>query len=154
MASVPVHHVDVRAFCYATEICDRVQSALEVIYPVEDDDGPAFTRRETSGHYGDPIEVFELSLSRSTHCEAVIDRILDRGDPSTIRAELPNRVTDDCDLYLRFDKQRAYSDRQLVLGDGIEVRIKLEAYPAEKHAAIDNFEEYLTARLDQAHGTQ
>ena len=59
------------------------------------------------------------------------------------RKRILNRLEDKMDdygnLYLRFDKQRAYlGDLKVVEhGDSIHLKIKIAAYPAKKKVAID-----------------
>jgi RNA binding exosome subunit len=59
------------------------------------------------------------------------------------RKRVLNRLEDKMDdygnLYLRFDKQRAYlGDLKVVEhGDSIHVKIKIAAYPAKKKVAIE-----------------
>lgn len=154
MARPPIHHVDVRAFRYATEVPERVEAALRLVYPPLDEDGTPLERDRTEGHYGHPIDVYSLSLSTRADIRIVIDRLQERGDIEAIIDELPIRVTEDCDLFLRFDKQRAYTDDRLVFGDGIELRLRLEAYPAKRGPAIDNAREYLTGLVDTTPSTE
>lgn len=145
MASPPVHHIDVRAFRYATEVPERVETAIDAVYPLEagDDEGAPLTVVPSEGHFGDRIDVYELSVESTRDCERVFERLRERGDLQAIDTDLPDRVTDDCDLFLRFDKQRAYQSGELTLGQGIEVRMRLEAYPARPAAAIENLRAYL-----------
>lgn len=144
MPSPPVHHVDIRAFCYATEVPDRVEAALRAIYPPLDGDGePAIVRTTTEGHYGHRIDIFEARLSTADEVRTVFERLRARGDLDQLATELDERVTDENELYLRLDKQAAFADGDLVFGDGIEVSMKLEAYPAKREAAIENISAYL-----------
>lgn len=144
MTSPPVHHIDVRAFRYGTEVPERVERALTVIYPpLGEPDEPDLDRATTVGHYGHEIEVYEFALTRTAEFETVFDQLQARGNLEAIAEQLDDRVTEACDLYLRFDKQLAYSERRLALGGGIELRIRLEAYPAKRDAAIENARAYL-----------
>lgn len=148
MASPPVHHIDVRAFCYATEVPERVETALSTVYPIDSDDAVTLERSTTEGHYGHPIDILAFSLTKADQFRTAFDRLAERGDLEAIDAELDDRVTEECDLYLRFDKQRAYRDGHLQAGRGIELRIRLEAYPAKREAAIDNLRAYLEERRE------
>ena len=59
------------------------------------------------------------------------------------RKRILNRLEDKIDengnLYLRFDKQRAYLGDLKVVdhGDSIHLKIKIAAYPAKKKVAIE-----------------
>ena len=149
MSSPPVHHIDVRAFRYATEVPERVRSALQAIYPTfGEPDEPVLERAVTEGHYGNEIEICTLTLTRADEFRTFFDQLRRNGDIATIIEQLDDRVTEDCDLFLRFDKQHAYTAGRLDLGDGIEVRIRIEAYPAKRESAIENIHEYLTSLME------
>lgn len=144
MSTPPVHHIDVRAFRYATEVPDRVDSALQAVYPpLGEDDEPAIDRTVTEGHFGHRIDIYEFQLSTTAAIERFFGRIRDDGLLDRLRAELSERITEDTELFVRFDKQTAYTEGVLEFGPGIEVRAKIEAYPARKAAAIENLDAYL-----------
>lgn len=144
MSTPPVHHIDVRAFRYATEVPDRVDTALRAVYPpLGGDEEPIIDRTVTEGHFGHRIDIYEFQLSTAAAIERFFDRLRDDGVLEPLRAELPERVTDDTELFVRFDKQSAYTEGVLEFGRGIEVRAKIEAYPARKAAAIENLDAYL-----------
>ncbi|MFP4590028.1 MAG: RNA-binding domain-containing protein [Halobacteriales archaeon] len=145
MADPPVHRVDVRTFRYATEVPARVEAALEAIAPAlaADDAGAEVRVTTTEGHYGHPIDVYEVTLEDG---EAIAGLLATLGASSALERvldDLESRVTDDCELFVRLDKQRAYADGEAVLGAGIELRFKLEAYPAKPAAAIENLRAYV-----------
>lgn len=148
MASPPVHRIDLRAFRYATEVPERVEAALAVVIPelTDAETGPDLTRTRSEGHYGHPIDVYEASLEDDRAMASLFDRLADGDALERIVADLDDRVTEDCEMFIRLDKQRAYAEDRLHLGDGIEVRIKLEAYPATPDRAIANLTAYLTER--------
>lgn len=144
MSAPPVHHIDVRAFRYATEVPERVDAALRAVYPpLGEEDEPAIERTVTEGHYGHRIDIYEVHLDDSDTIEHAFKRIRTDGELNRLIDELPERITDDAELFVRFDKQAAYTDERLDFGPGIEVRAKVEAYPAKKEAAIENLEGYL-----------
>lgn len=144
MSTPPVHHLRVRAFRYGTEVPERVDAAIRTVYPPLGDEGePTIERTETEGHYGNPIEIYEAHLETAEQLRLVFDRLHEAGILEQLVDELEDRVTEDTELFLRFDKQAAYRDDELVLGDGIELRAKVEAYPATREGAIANLEAYL-----------
>ncbi len=140
MGAVPFHYVDLRAFCYATEDDERVERALRTFlpedYPVE--------RAESEGHHGDRILVLSSRVDNADDVRYVLDRFAELNDDSRrqIREELDQRVDENCSLFLRFDKQAAYSG-EVRQGEGINFRAKVEAYPANKEAAVENAREAL-----------
>lgn len=150
MIDPPVHTIDIRAFRYDTEVPERVEQALKTVYSVDADEDVNLMRDSVEGHFGNQIDVYSVRLDRADQIREAMRQLLDRADIDEILTDIDDRVTDDCELYLRFDKQLAYTDDQLRLGDGIEVRIKLEAYPANRDAALANARDFFEAALEDA----
>jgi RNA binding exosome subunit len=140
MSSIPLHYIDLRAFCYVTEDDSRVEDALRTFLPEEFE----IERMESEGHYGDRIVVLSARVENADDLRTVLDRLGDLPDEEfdRIRDELDERVTENCEFFLTLDKQAAFNGTA-ALGDGIKLRGKVEAYPAKKPAAVENVEEML-----------
>ncbi|WP_331232761.1 RNA-binding protein [Natronorarus salvus] len=133
MASVPLHYVDLRTFCYATEDDKRVEDALGTYLP----DGFPIERAETEGFHGDRILVLSARVETADDVRVVLDRLRELPDLGTVDGELDDRVTENCEFYITLDKQAA-SRGEVARGDGLTLRAKVEAYPAKKEAAVEN----------------
>ena len=140
MTGVPFHYIDLRAFCYATEDDARVEQALRTFLPEEF----GLDRIENEGFHGDRIVVLSARAENADDVRHVLDRLAEI-DLEGITEELTERVDENCSLFLRLDKQAAYGGR-VERGDGIELRAKVEAYPAKKEAAVENAAEALESR--------
>lgn len=140
MASVPLHYIDLRAFKYATEDEARVEAALRRFLP---DEFP-LERTENEGYHGDLIVVLSTRVENADDMRHVLAQLRECDAIEQITAELDERVDENCSLFLQFDKQAAYQS-QVVLGQGIMLRAKVEAYPAKKSTAVENARELLTA---------
>lgn len=137
MSGVPFHYVDLRTFAYDTEDERRVESALRLFLPED----TAIEREESKGFHGDRIVVLSARVETADAIRFVIDR-LRNADIRRLDAELADRIDDDCSLHLHLDKQAAATG-EVAFGDGIAFRAKVEAYPANKDAAIENVREFL-----------
>ena len=140
MASVPLHYVDLRAFCYATEDEERVESSLRTFLPEDVE----LDRNQSEGHHGDRIVVLSARVERADEIRHVLDQLGELDDVDAVVEELDERVDDNCAFYLTLDKQAAFSD-EVERGDGITFRSKVEAYPAKKPAAVENAREVFEA---------
>ena len=142
MAPVPFHYVDLRAFCYVTEDEKRVASALETFLPEETE----LDRAESAGHHGDRILVLSARVETADAMRTVLAGLdaLPDADRHRLDGELEERVNENCAFFLTFDKQAAFNG-EVRFGDGITFRAKVEAYPANREAAIENTREYLEA---------
>lgn len=140
MASVPFHYLDLRTFCYETEDEQRVRRALDTFLPPD----PEIERDESSGHHGDRIVVISTRLELADEVRYVLDRITEATTFEEVLDRLAERVDEDCAFFVRFDKQRAYSG-EIAFGRGIQLRGKVEAYPASRTGAIENLRGYFAA---------
>jgi RNA binding exosome subunit len=138
MAAVPFHYIDLRAFCYATEDEQRVETALRTYLPEDVE----LQRQVSEGHQGDRIVVLSARVETADEMRVVTDRLADLDDLDAVVDELDERVDDNCSFFLTFDKQAAFEGR-VARGDGITLRAKVEAYPANKSAAVENTREFL-----------
>lgn len=132
MSAVPFHYVDLRTFCYATEDEKRVEDALRAFLPEEF----PIDRAENEGHHGDRIVVLSARVENADDVRHVLDQLTELDDIDQVRRELDERVTENCELFMRLDKQAASRGR-VALGNGITLRAKVEAYPAKKEIAVE-----------------
>ncbi|MXV62753.1 RNA-binding protein [Natronorubrum sp. JWXQ-INN-674] len=143
MPQIPLHYVDLRTFCYATEDEKRVEEALRTFLPEEFE----IERVESEGHYGDRILVLSARVEKADDVRHVLSRLADLESFDELIGELDERVTENTELFLRLDKQAAFSGT-IRLGDGITFRGKVEAYPAKKAQAVENAEDVLERLRD------
>ncbi|MFC4541998.1 RNA-binding protein [Halosolutus amylolyticus] len=150
MPQIPLHYVDLRTFCYATEDEKRVEEALRTFLPDSDEDDEPFEieRAESEGHYGDRILVLSARVENADDVRHVLSRLADLEEFERLIDELDDRVTENTELFLRLDKQAAF-EGTVRLGDGITFRAKVEAYPAKKEQAVENAEEVLERLRDE-----
>jgi RNA binding exosome subunit len=159
MPSVPVHYVDLRAFCYATEDEKRVEQALRAFVPgpasPEEDDRADETedgdrafefveldRETTEGFHGDRILVLSVRLERADQVRYALSALAGAEEFDRLLAELEDRVDDNTAFFVQLDKQGAFRG-DVRLGEGITFRAKVEAYPARREKAVENTRETL-----------
>ncbi|WP_408958587.1 RNA-binding protein [Natrinema sp. 74] len=148
MPQIPLHYVDLRTFCYATEDEKRVEEALRTFLPDGDDEPFEIDRAESEGHYGDRILVLSARVEKADDVRHVLSRLADLESFDDLIDELDERVTENTELFLRLDKQAAF-EGDVRLGDGITFRGKVEAYPAKKEQAVANAEDVLERLRDR-----
>lgn len=128
-----IHYVDARCFRYATESSNKVIEAIQYLLPPE----TQIDRSTTEGHYGDKIEIYTARIENADGVRHILDTVSHLLNDDTDAEE---RVDEDCTFHLRIDKQSAYN-QEPSLGEGIDLSMKMEAYPAKKHKAVDAVEE-------------
>ncbi|MHA1638054.1 MAG: RNA-binding domain-containing protein [Candidatus Thorarchaeota archaeon] len=129
-----VGKVEARAFSRATEIVERVESAVLTIFPNEFLDRVRITRTMAEGHLQVPVVIISATLEGKRRCEPLVTNILSRlseSDKKYLLKSLNRRIDDECIFFLRIDKQAAYLDTiQLAQNtDVISVQIHIRSYP-------------------------
>jgi hypothetical protein len=95
---------------------------------------------EAEGHYGNPITIFSMQLTRKHDTLAFADFVhqnMTSEDIETLRDEMPDRLDDDQVFHLRFDKQEAYLGHVKLVSssDAISAKVKIETYPKNREMA-------------------
>lgn len=135
---VPFHYIDLRAFCFATEVESRVETAIRTFLP----DSFEIDQEVTTGYHGDEIRVLSTRVENNDDMREVFAHVLDLDNVTSVRDEVGERVDENCSFYLQFDKQAAYTG-EVRLGRGVMLRAKVEVYPANQDKAIDVVKEAL-----------
>ncbi len=137
------HSLTFRTFVNATEDEEKVAKALRYACGEE-----KFSRSASKGFYGNPIVVLEAIVKK----KAGIDSFFQRLGPDSIGdiiETLDRRTDEEGCVFLRLDKQDAYSERT-VLSDGedvIAVKGKVKAYPKTRARSIEEAAKYLGSFL-------
>jgi RNA binding exosome subunit len=95
--------MDFRVFCHATESEEKVRKTLTFITGSED-----IGVKKVQGFHGNPIIIMESSLS-GKRLESLMENLKSSSIMKGLEEGFTDRVTEDCVLYIRFDKQRAFA---------------------------------------------
>lgn len=129
-----IHNISYRTFVYGTENEDKVKEAVKTLFP-----NSSPQREETEGYYKNPVLILQDKILKKGE---IHDFILTLKESSSrtdkILNNLHRKMDDKGNLFLRFDKQKAYLDELEIVehGDSIHVKIKIAAYPARKDVAL------------------
>ncbi len=91
---------------------------------------------KTEGHHGNPIFVLESQIEDDAKIRAFFER-MSADDLDEIVRTLQSRMDDKCAIYIRLDKQSAFTGA-IKFGrndDIISVRLRVRAYPAKYSVA-------------------
>lgn len=147
-----VQSVEVTTLVHATEDESKVRKAVLSLLPPAIDP-PAFEAVKLQGYYGDPITALKLNVKHrkpATELLGHIVRRLSSLDLQTLLEELPHRIDESKNLYIRLDKQRAYTGKAMLeRHDSIRVKARLrlpyKADPVESiRVYIESLETYPT----------
>ncbi len=122
---VPIAYIDIRVFVHATEDVDKVLTAVRNIFPQEMISTVSFKHTSLTGHHGNPIMLFEARV-KDKNAQAVFEKLafeLSILDKEILSNEIMQHL-DNGNLYIRIDKQSAYSNElKLSTVDPIHFRI-------------------------------
>ncbi len=131
---ITYHWLRLRTVAHPTESVEKVTQALRFVA------GDA-TIQDTvlESHFGLEQHVLEVAIDRSRALRDILARLFAiPGCLERLRTELEKRTDEDGVFYARVDKQEAFAGR-LVLTDGedcVQLRLKVEAYPTSREAAL------------------
>jgi RNA binding exosome subunit len=130
-----IHNISYRAFVYGTENKEKVLESIKTLFPYSSPQCEA-----TEGYYKNPVLILNNKIDNKSEIKDFVEKLTSMKDPAKKRIinQLENKMDDYGNLFLRFDKQRAYlGDLKVVEhGDSIHIKIKIAAYPAKKKVAI------------------
>lgn len=134
-SKVPIAYIDVRVFAHSTEDVEKVLSAVRNVLPTEFVDKVAFKKTGLTGHYGNPITLFEAKIKEKNVMKAFFEKLasgLSSLDKETLNSEIEQHL-DKGSLYIRLDKQSAYlNELKLCSSDPIHLRIHFKKADKEE----------------------
>jgi RNA-binding protein len=140
-----IHYILFRTQSHVTEDVARVREALAHVLPPD----TPLEEEETKGYFDNPIFILRARLEKKAAIKYMdfLKTKLHESDMSELIKELPERITEDCDLFLKLSKQDAFLGefRTSYAQDVIALRARVEAYPAKKEIALKRMEEYFHA---------
>lgn len=130
-----IHNISYRVFVYGTENEEKVRESIKTLFP---NSNPQTNTIE--GYFKNPVLILNDKLTKTREIKEFVKILKQIDKPSQKRLlnELENKMDEKGNLFLRFDKQRAYLGNLKIIehGDTIHVKIKIAAYPAKKENAI------------------
>jgi RNA binding exosome subunit len=131
-----IHNISYRAFVYGTENKEKVLESIKTLFPNSSPQCEA-----TEGYYKNPVLILSNKIDKKKEIKDFVKKLSAMNDPARKRVlnRLEDKMDDNGNLFLRFDKQRAYMGDLKVVehGDSIHLKIKIAAYPAKKKVALD-----------------
>jgi len=130
-----IHNLSYRVFVYGTESEEKVREAIHNLL------SKAHPEKEiTEGYSNNQVLILHGKINKKNEIKVLLEKLqnLSPNDKKKIKKELHDRMDSRGNLFLRFDKQRAYlGDLKLVEhGDAIHLKLKIASYPAKKEEAI------------------
>ncbi len=138
-----IERIVVSAVVYSTEDREKVAMAMATLFPFEFE----IVRTPAKGHFGNPIEYLEVEITKKKQIKEFWNNLIKLlGDQKNyIINTLEERIDDQGQLFIRFDKQKAYLGEIEVTekGDAVVVKAKLVTYPAKREKIVEFAKEIL-----------
>jgi len=144
-----ISKIEARAYARATEILERVETAVSTIFPEELRSSISMTTTSVEGQSGDTISIVSGVLGTKELCERVFEFILGEIKTEgrrTLERSIDLRLDKNCVFFMRFDKQAAFLgdlkiDNEV---DIISVRVFFRDYPrCKREDTVQMIERYL-----------
>ena len=130
-----IHNITYSTFVYGTEDKEKVIKSIKTLFP-----NSLPECETTEGYYKNPVLILHDKIDKKREIKDFIQILnqLESSDKKKILKELEKKMDEKGNLFLRFDKQKAYQDELKIVehGDSIHVKIKMAAYPARKENAM------------------
>lgn len=130
-----IHNISYRTFVYGTENEEKVRKAVKTLFP-----NSSPQQEYIEGYYQNPVLILHDKIEKKREIKDFIVKMehLPSSCRNKILDDLDRKMDDKGNLFLRFNKQKAYLDELEVVehGDSIHVKIKIAAYPARKEQAM------------------
>ncbi|MCG2826716.1 MAG: exosome protein, partial [Thermoplasmatales archaeon] len=97
------HYLRFRTYSHATENEKNVEKALRFVSGTD-----KIEKRKTKGYHGNPIIIMEATIKKSMEVKAFFSGLKKHGLVEKILDELEDRIDENSNFYLRFDKQKAF----------------------------------------------
>jgi RNA binding exosome subunit len=139
-----VRQIELSVFIHATEDRTKVLQAVRNLFPPEAE-FPNYKETNLEGVFGDPITSLYFVEKHRRPATEVFDYMIGKLsslDFVTLLDELPQRIDDSKNLYIRFDKQKAYLGKA-VLEHHDSIRVKVSLIVPHKSDPAEIMKEYL-----------
>ncbi|MFW9793427.1 MAG: RNA-binding domain-containing protein [Candidatus Thorarchaeota archaeon] len=149
-----VAKIEARAYSRATELAERVESAMLNLIPEEHRKDAELEVTTVEGHSCDEIQIIIVRLNSETGCDDTLDHLFtsfDSRDRRRVHNSLLQRLNSNCLFFLRIDKQAAFLNK-ITLAEGpdvIHVRIDIKRHPKCRQ---EDAKTMLESRLQAAGG--
>ena len=139
-----IRQAEISVFIHATEDRARVLKAVRNLFP-RDAEFPNYNETVLDGYFGDPIDTLSFQVKNRRPATELFDYViqsLSSLDYVALLDELPQRIDETKNLYLRLDKQKAFLGK-LVLEKHDAIRVKFSLLVPHKVNPAEHLREYL-----------
>ena len=144
-----IRKIEARAYSRATEISERVSTAICGIFPEDVKQNVSFSEEMAEGQSGDSISIVTGLLDNRNECEISLDYMLkqmEKKDRRAIKRTLDLRLNNNCVFFLRIDKQGAFLEKIRLANNSDVIRARFyfrDSPRCKKEDAMSHIEQRL-----------
>jgi RNA binding exosome subunit len=139
--SLPISFIEIDVISHATEDENKVFSAIKKIITEQVFQEANIKKSKLDGHYGNPITYLSIRVYKKSLIKKIIENLLSDiniQDRELLLSNFDNRVDDEGNFFIRFDKQAAYlGELNLCETDPIRLKIKLTIPRKQREQIIE-----------------
>jgi hypothetical protein len=134
------YYLRFRAYSHATENGFNVKEALRFVSGTD-----KIEKTKTKGYHGNPIIIMESQIKKSRDIKNFFSKLKKHGLIEEILNALEDRIDENNNFYLRFDKQKAFDRKYEVVkhDDVISVKGKIKCFPTNKRNTVKTLKVFL-----------
>lgn len=137
------HNITITEFVRDTENLDSAKQALKELIPFDLEKEKITLKEDTAtGINEQPIKILTIFLQKESHTKKFLEffkhKLLDE-QKKLLLSQKESRTDEQLYFFIRFEKDRWNSTRELCITDGgncIHIKILLAAFPAKKENAL------------------
>jgi RNA-binding protein len=128
------HSINIRVFSKTKEDAVKVREKLTELVDFLEDKKLKIKEDKASGMYDNPITIFNLLITKEKQTKILASKFLSNQEIT----DLELRVDENCNFYLRLDKDSFLKDEILLTeeGDCFHLTFSVAAYPKSKENAL------------------
>lgn len=137
------HNIKVRVFAKENEDVDRIKERLVSLFPFDlEKEKVVVNSKKATGFNEKVIYVLDVELQKDRYINAFIENLFSRLDSEQkkmLLRQLNSRVDDDCNFFMRLDKEKLLSGKYWITdsGDCYHIKISVAAFPSKKEKAVE-----------------
>ncbi|MBD3253726.1 MAG: hypothetical protein GF383_01470 [Candidatus Lokiarchaeota archaeon] len=138
------HSITLKVFSEFEEDADEIKSTLENLIPFDlKKEKVDLRQKSVFGFNQKKIKIFQVNLTKKRQVRLFLQRLnksLTSEEKSKIIQELSNRLDEELNLFLRFDKKELIENNKFLLtdhGNCFHLKINIAAFPKKRNIAME-----------------
>lgn len=136
------HSIKISVFTKPEDDKEKIKKGLLSLVPFDiEKEGVFLEEKKAQGFDDREIVIYTIALKKDRHIREFTNSLFSRLDDrqkQLLKRQTESRVDDDCNFFIRLDKEKLLDGGLLVTDSGncYHVKIQIAAFPSRKEAAV------------------